>query len=77
MTRQETLGGNAVDIQNPSTTDKHRGCIAATGEPNNNGNKTPHGVTPYLTAVTSSGVRSPYCKTHAREEWIAIHEQTE
>lgn len=77
MTRQETLGGNAVDIQEPSTVDKHRGCVAETGEPNAEGNKTPHGVTPYLTAVTPTGVRSPFCKTHAREEWIRVYEKTE
>lgn len=75
MTKQETLGGNAVDIQKPSTVDKHRGCIANVGEPDEHGNYEKHGVAPYLTAVTESGVRTPVCKTHARDEWIRSYEK--
>lgn len=76
MTRQETLGGNAVDIQKPSTVDKHRGCVATVGDRSKDGSLPKHGVTPYLTAVTPTDVRTPVCKTHAREEWINIYEET-
>lgn len=76
MTRQETLGGNAVDIQKPSTVDKHRGCVATVEISDDEGNSQKHGVTPHLTAVTPTGVRTPVCKTHAREEWISIYEET-
>lgn len=71
---QQTLDGNAVSIQDPSIVDKHRGCVARAGEPNENGVVEPHGVSPYCTAVTDSGVRTPVCKTHARGSWIDSYE---
>lgn len=74
MTNQQTLGGNAVSIQEPSTVDKHRGCVAKTGEPDEDGNKSKHGVTPFLTAVSPTGVRTPVCRIHARKSWINEYE---
>lgn len=77
MTEQQTLGGNAAKIVEPSTVDEMRGCQAKTGEPNEQGVRTVHGVQPYLTAVTPTGVRTPVCKTHARDTWIDAYEQPE
>lgn len=70
MSNQTTLKGNAIDIQEPSTVDKHRECIAKTERLNEEGERKTCGNTPYLTAVTESGVRTPVCKMHAWRVWI-------
>lgn len=75
MSKQATLGGNAIDVQEPSTVDQMRGCVSKTETLDENGERKTCGDSPYLTAISDSKVRTPVCKTHARDEWIHAYDQ--
>lgn len=70
---QTNLSGSVMQVEEPDIEDKFRKCQKE-NEVDEKKRVRLCGNSPYLTLVYGNGVRTPYCKMHAREEWIDAYE---
>lgn len=71
METQATLAGDEIRVEKPQTKDAFRSCCATVTNGDPSQARTCR-YDPFLIAVCGSE-RRPYCKTHAREEWIKAY----